>query len=221
MRVTAVVVAAGLGKRFGSAKQFAALRGKPLVDWCLEAFEDHPDVSDMVLVLPAAEVHKDYGSIYPKLRAVVAGGRERQDSVGQGLDCVEPESETHLVLVHDGVRPLVGPELISRVIQAARESGAAVPGLPVEETLKEISGGEVTRTLDRRSIVRVQTPQGFSCALLKAALEAARDDGRYGTDEAVLVERMGRTVRVVPGDPRNIKVTTPSDLRMAEALLEG
>ena len=217
--VTAVIVAAGQGRRFGSAKQFASLKGMPLVYWCLERFEKHPEVDDLVLVLPPEEEKETYLKRYKKLRAVVPGGRERQDSVRNGFEKVAPD-EAGIVLVHDGVRPLLGESLISRVIQAARESGAAVPGLPTEDTIKEVQGREILRTRDRGSLFRVQTPQGFSYPVLKKALESATRDAFYGTDEAMLVERLGLKVVLVEGDPRNIKITNPSDLRVAEALLE-
>jgi 2-C-methyl-D-erythritol 4-phosphate cytidylyltransferase len=217
-RTAAIIVAAGMGRRFGSAKQFVSLKGKPVVEWCLEAFNAHPRVLDIVLVLPRAEMGESFSREFSKLRAVVEGGTERQDSVRNGLARVAMlGAET--VLVHDGVRPLVSGELISRVIEAAEETGAAVPGLPVEETVKDVEGTQIRRTLERSSLVRVQTPQGFFYWILQEALEAARRDSFYGTDEAALVERLGRPVAVVPGDERNIKITTPLDLKTAEAFL--
>ena len=218
-RVAALIVAAGSGRRFGSAKQFALLRGRTLVEWCLEAFGSHPRVGDIVLVLPEADLRPDLGRAYPKVRAVVGGGRERQDSVRQGFARLDPTA-TDLVLIHDGVRPLVGADLITRVIDAAAESGAAAPGLALEETIKEVEGSLIRRTIDRTGLARVQTPQGFSYALLKEALASALCQDFRGTDEAMLVERLGRPVTLVKGDPRNIKVTTPLDLKMAEAFLE-
>jgi 2-C-methyl-D-erythritol 4-phosphate cytidylyltransferase len=114
---------------------------------------------------------------------------------------------------------LVSEDLIDRVIEAAREAGAAVPAIPVEDTIKLVEGDEVSRTLDRERLFRVQTPQGFSYPVLKAALDKATEESFYGTDEASLVERIGRKVFVVQGDPKNIKITTPEDLRIAEAFL--
>lgn len=218
-RVAAIIVAAGSGRRFGSAKQFAPLRGRMLVEWCLSAFERHPGVSDIVLVLPPDELKREFRSATTKLRAVVEGGAERQDSVSRGFASVAPAGDG-LVLVHDGARPLVSAELISRVIEAAGLTGAAVPGLALDETVKEVAESRVMRTLDRRGLARVQTPQGFSYPILKEALEAAARDYFRGTDEAMLVERLGRPVALVPGDPRNIKITTALDLKAAEAYLE-
>ena len=217
--VTAIIVAAGRGQRFGSAKQFVMLKGLPLVYWSLERFEKHPEVDDIVLVVPAEEEKETFLKRYKKLKAVVAGGKERQDSVRQGFLQVKP-GDAEIVLIHDGVRPLVSEGLITRVIRAAREKGAAVPGLMVEDTIKEARAGDVIRTPDRQSLFRVQTPQGFSYSALKEALDRATQDQFYGTDEATLVERLGGRVGLVEGDPRNIKITNPLDLKVAEALLE-
>ncbi len=218
--VAVIIVAAGRGKRFGSAKQFAILKGLPLVYWSLERFEKHPEVDRIVLVIPPEEEKETFLRRYKKLQAVVPGGTERQDSVGQGFDQIDP-SRTGVVLVHDGVRPLLSEGLITRVIQAAREKGAAVPGVALDETIKEAKGEDVIKTHERNSLYRIQTPQGFSYALLKEALESAARDKFYGTDEAMLLERLGKRVVMVEGDPKNIKITNPSDLKVAEALLEA
>jgi 2-C-methyl-D-erythritol 4-phosphate cytidylyltransferase len=217
--VAAIIVAAGRGKRFGSAKQFAILKGLPLVYWSLERFEKHPEVDRIVLVIPPQEEKETFLRRYKKLQAVVPGGTERQDSVGQGFEQIDP-SRTGIVLVHDGVRPLLSEGLITRVIHAARDKGAAVPGVALDETIREARGEDVIKTHDRNSLYRIQTPQGFSYALLKEALESAVRDKFYGTDEAMLLERLGMRVVLVEGDPKNIKITNPSDLKVAEALLE-
>lgn len=217
--VAAIIVAAGRGKRFGSAKQFAILKGLPLVYWSLERFEKHPEVDRIVLVIPPEEEKGTFLRRYKKLQAVVPGGTERQDSVWQGFKQIDP-SRTGIVLVHDGVRPLLSEGLITRVIHAARDKGAAVPGVALDETIKEAKGEDVIKTHDRNSLYRIQTPQGFSYALLKEALESAARDKFYGTDEAMLLERLGKRVVVVEGDPKNIKITNPSDIKVAEALLE-
>src|SRR4030042_4393217 len=218
-KVSAIIVAAGAGKLFGSAKQFALLRGKPVLERSLEAFEAHPEVDEIVLVLPAEEGGARYGKGGGKVVAVVRGGERRQDSVVRGFEKVD-SLPADIVLVHDGVRPLVSREVITRVIAAARKCGAAVAAVPVEDTIKEAAGGLVVRTLEREDLLRVQTPQAFSGEVLDRALKKAREDGFYGTDEAALVERTGHPVVVVPGDRRNIKITTAADLKIAEALLE-
>jgi len=219
-RASVLVVAAGLGKRFGQRKQFVYLEGKPVLEWTLEAFQAHAEVEAIVLVLPDEADRKHYQMRYGKVVDVVRGGDERQDSVWQGFRLLDPVA-TELVLVHDGARPLVGPALIDRVIAAALTDGAAVPVLPVEDTLKEVSGDRIVGTADRSRLLRVQTPQGFLYPVLKQALDTARRDRFTGTDEAALVERVGLPVRAVEGDARNIKITTPLDLKIAEALLHA
>jgi 2-C-methyl-D-erythritol 4-phosphate cytidylyltransferase len=219
-RVSAIIVAAGEGKRFGSAKQFTILHGKPILDWSLEKFEGHPGVAEIVLVLPDDKRKAAYLGRGRKVAAVVAGGTKRQDSVCRGVEALDPE-RADIVLVHDGVRPLVSRALITRVIEETQIKGAAIPVVPVEETVKEVSGDEVVRTLDRERLYRVQTPQGFLYPALKKALQRARGENYWGTDEAVLLERAGEKVAVVVGDPRNIKITTPLDLKIAEVWLDS
>ena len=217
---SAIIVAAGAGTRFGEMKQFAYLRAKPVLEWTLERFEAHDEVGAVVLVLPDEQDMKHYRMRYAKIVDIVRGGEKRQDSVWQGfrlLSAAAPE----VVLVHDGARPLVGADLITRVIAAARADGAAVPVLPIEDTVKEVRDGRVAGTVDRTLLFRAQTPQGFRYDVLKKALDAARRDRFYGTDEAALVERVGLPVTAVAGDPRNIKITTPVDIPIAEALLDA
>ncbi len=219
-RTSAIIVAAGAGKRFGEMKQFSYLRGKPVLEWTLERFQAQAEVDAVVLVLPDEQDLKHYRMRYAKIIDIVRGGERRQDSVWQGFRLLDPTA-AEVVLVHDGARPLVGAELVSRVIAAARAEGAAVPVLPVEETIKEVQDGRVVRTVDRSRLARAQTPQGFRYDVLKKALEAARRDRFYGTDEAMLAERVGIAVSAVEGDPRNIKITTPVDLKIAEGLLDA
>ena len=216
----AIIVAAGQGRRFGSAKQFAALKGRPILDWTLDAFESHPQVAEIVLVLPDEMDGARFIGRHPKISAVVRGGRRRQDSVRRGFARVRAGAGD-VVLVHDGVRPLVSADVISRVIREAARRGAAVPVVPVEDTIKEAFRGKVVRTVDRAHLYRVQTPQGFSYAVLDKALRLAGRERLMVTDDSALAELAGAEVRAVQGDPRNIKVTTPSDLILAEALLDA
>lgn len=218
-KVTAIIVAAGEGQRFGAPKQFAPLKGKPVLEWCLESFNTHVQVGNIVLVLMSDIEKERYIRRFPKISAVVTGGKQRQDSVMVGFGQIDPQ-ETGYVLIHDGVRPLVDHALLSRVIAATREYGAAIPVISIEDTVKVVMDNMVLRTLDREELRRVQTPQGFSYAILEAALERARKDGYFGTDEAALVERMGQQIVSVEGDHRNIKITTPEDIRIAEVYLE-
>jgi 2-C-methyl-D-erythritol 4-phosphate cytidylyltransferase len=219
-RTSVLVVAAGAGKRFGERKQFAFLRGKPVLEWTLERFQAHGEVDAVVLVLPDEQDLKHYRMRYDKIVDIVRGGERRQDSVWQGFRLLRAAAG-EVVLVHDGARPLVAADLVSRVIAAARADGAAVPVLPVEETIKEVQDGHVVRTVDRSRLARSQTPQGFRYEVLKKALEEARRDRFHGTDEAMLAEWAGIPVSTVPGDPRNIKITTPVDLKIAEGLLDA
>ena len=229
IRTAVIIVAAGAGKRFGEPKQFAYLRGKPVLEWTLEMFEGHPDVDAIVLVLPEEQSLKHYRMRYAKVVDCVPGGERRQDSVWQGFRLLAAKEPPEMVLVHDGARPLVRTDLVGRVLAAARENGAAVPVLEIEDTIKEVTPaagsdgreGRVTGTVDRTFLARAQTPQGFRFEVLQKALEAARRDRFFGTDEAALAERLGLPVATVPGDPRNIKITTPVDISLAEALLDA
>ncbi|HUU52154.1 MAG TPA: 2-C-methyl-D-erythritol 4-phosphate cytidylyltransferase [Candidatus Heimdallarchaeota archaeon] len=218
-KVTAIVVAAGEGQRFGAPKQFAPLRKKPVLEWCLRSFDTHVQVAEIVLVLMSDIEKEEYIRRFPKISAVVTGGEHRQDSVIAGFNQIDPQ-KTGFVLIHDGVRPLVDHALLSRVIAATKENGAAVPVIAIEDTVKAVEGDKVLRTVDREQLRRVQTPQGFSYSILKAALDQAREDNYYSTDEAVLIERIGQEIVIVEGDPRNIKITTPDDIRIAEMYLE-
>ncbi len=218
--VSAIIVAAGAGRRFGQMKQFVYLRGKPVLEWTLERFQAHEEVGAIILVLPDERDRKHYQMRYGKILDVVRGGEERQDSVWQGFRLLG-QATTELVLIHDGARPLADGSLITRVIGETRTGGACVPVIPLEDTVKEVRDGRVVRTLDRTQNYRVQTPQGFLYPVLKQAMDAARRDRFYGTDEAMLVERVGLPVRTVTGDPGNIKITTPLDLKIAEALLDA
>ena len=154
-----------------------------------------------------------------RVAGIVPGGAERQESVFQGLRAAPP---AELVAVHDGARPLISSSLIARCVEAAREHGAAAPALPVVDTLKRLDAeGRMRETVDRRSLVAIQTPQVFRRELLLEAHEAAARDRFTGTDDASLVERLGHPVFPVPSDLRNLKITTPEDLSLAEALLAG
>jgi len=215
----AIIVAGGRGSRFGGDKLFASLGGIPVLERTLSIFEKDPRVSRVVLVLRADLVNADWGRRFQKLAAVVPGGRDRHGSVRAGFFAVE-KTKPDIVLVHDAVRPLAGRDLIARVIDGALRWGAAAPVLPLEDTIKKVKGGRISGTLDREELGRVQTPQAFRREVLAAAMQQAGLDGFRGTDEASLVERMGGEVAAVAGEPRNLKITTPEDLIIAEALLE-
>jgi 2-C-methyl-D-erythritol 4-phosphate cytidylyltransferase len=224
MPAVAILVAAGRGERMGTErpKAFLDLVGQPLLLHAARAFDDASAVELVVAVVPEGEVEAArgiLGSLTTSL-AVVGGGRRRQDSVLQGLKQV-PDGFEGVVLVHDAARPLVDVDLIEDVVRAAKEEGAALPVLPVVDTVKRLREGRVVETLDRGELGAAQTPQGFRFDLLVAAYEAAFRDQVTVTDEAMAVERLGAPVRVVPGSPRNRKITTPEDLAWAQSLVAG
>ena len=221
-----IVVAAGQGVRFGGGgpKQFHELRGSPLLLHSLRPFLSHPAVAEVVVVLPASAAAAPPEWLAPlmgdRLR-VVPGGGARMDSVEAGFRALGQESA--IVLVHDGARPFPDPAVIDTIIAEARRGVGAIAAVPLHDTLKEAMDGpavppRVARTVPRTRLWRAQTPQGFPRAMLESALHAARADGFVGTDEASLVERTGATVVLVPDSETNLKVTTPDDLRIAEAL---
>jgi 2-C-methyl-D-erythritol 4-phosphate cytidylyltransferase len=219
--VWAVVPAAGQGLRMGQRKPGLVVAGLPILRWTLDVLEATPGIDGVVVAVPAEEVPPWRGQLAGcrKVRAVVAGGAERQESVRLGLEGVP--AEVGWVAVHDGVRPCITPALVERVMAEARAHGAAIAALPVAETLKRGADGWVTDTVARDGLWAVQTPQIFRADLLREAHRRARADGVLGTDDAVLVERLGVRVRLVPGLPGNLKITRPDDLGLAEAWLRG
>jgi 2-C-methyl-D-erythritol 4-phosphate cytidylyltransferase len=211
-QVWSVVVAGGSGLRFGTLKQFALLAERPVVEWAVAACR--ASSSGVVLVLPPGAV--DSAAFGADM--VVEGGATRTESVGRGVAAVPETAE--VIVVHDAARPLASEDLFRAVIDAVTVGGAggAVPGTPVSDTIKVVDGsGLVTATLNRDALVAVQTPQAFAADLLRQA----HAGGTQATDDAALVEALGATVRVVPGDPRNLKITTPADLDAAEHFLRG
>lgn len=212
-QVWVVVVAAGAGTRFGRPKQFEVLGGRRVVDRAVEAARSVAD--GVVLVLPDAPGGSPPAEGFPGADAVVAGGDTRSASVRAGLAAV-PEA-AGVVVIHDAARPLAGPALFRSVVDAVRRGAdGALPGVAPSDTVKRVgAGGVVEETLDRSRLVLVQTPQAFRAGPIRAAHAA----GGEATDDAALVEAGGGRVVVVPGDPRNIKLTGPADLAVAEALL--
>lgn len=224
MRVVAIIPAAGAGQRMGGPieKQFLRLRGIPVLAHTLKAFDQSPEVDGVVIVVGARQrqvLKKKVLGPHPceKLLRVVTGGPKRQDSVARGLEAVPSECE--LVVVHDGARPLVSVELLGSVLGAADSYGAALAAIPARDTVKRAEGRLVVATLVREEIWLAQTPQAFHFALLRRAYEEAASTQAAVTDDAALVERLGVPVHLVPGSEDNIKVTTPTDLILAEALL--
>ena len=222
--VGVVIVAAGRGERLGGSqpKQFLPIAGIPMLLRAIRPFACHAEVRQVVVVLPAGDAATPPGWLAPHVGdtlCVVAGGLERRDSVALGLDALDVACS--IVLVHDAARPFVSRDVLDAVIAAARAGEGAVPAVPVADTLKQSGdGARVERTVPRDGLWRAQTPQGFPRALLARAHAQARHDGVTGTDDAFLVERLGGSVRLVAGDPRNLKITTAEDLALAEVLAE-
>jgi 2-C-methyl-D-erythritol 4-phosphate cytidylyltransferase len=238
LNVVAVVVAAGSGSRLPGAveKQFLPIGGRPIVVHALAALTAAPEVGAIVLAVPRGREEFARREIagargVSRVAAVVAGGATRAESVRLALAAIP--AATDWVLVHDAVRPFATPALVARVLAAACETGAAIPALPLVDTVKRVSAarasnagapGEsagsraVVETIDRTGLWAAQTPQAFGQRLLLEALRSAGDDAAAATDCAALVERVGGTVRVVEGEPWNIKITGPDDLVLAEAI---
>lgn len=219
---SAIIVAAGTGTRLGSSvrKGFISLAGAPMVLHTVRAVERAEAVTGIVVVVGGPDVPAARSLFpsreFPKVTAVVAGGAERQDSVYAGLQHAQ---NAGIVLVHDGARPLVSPAILDAVIRAAAESGAASAGLPMRETVKEVSGGVASGSVDRNRLWIAHTPQAFRADLLRDAHERARSAGIQAPDDAALVERLGHPVRMVEDSPANLKITVPDDLALAEALM--
>lgn len=222
MQVTAIVVAAGAGARMGGSvnKHLLPLAGRPIVVHTLEAFE-RCSVIDTIVLVGGEERLDIYQSLVveyglAKVRAVVAGGESRQDSVSHGL---AQAAEADIIAVHDGARPLVSQRVIVAVVEQAARHGAALVAVPAKDTIKASANGEfVSETLPRERLWQAQTPQAFRADILRRAQREAA--GFVGTDDAALVERLGLPVKIVLGDYSNIKITTADDLVMAERLLQ-
>ncbi|MGN0135792.1 2-C-methyl-D-erythritol 4-phosphate cytidylyltransferase [Anaerotignum sp.] len=222
---TAVIVAAGKGKRMGTeiSKQFLPLCGKEILTHTVEKFEQSAAIRDIILVTSADALQdvwdmvQEYG--WKKVVSVTEGGKERQDSVYQGLK--QLGKDTEIVLIHDGVRPFVTEKIIEESIAVALEMGSCVAGVPAKDTIKVCDGENIAvATPDRSTLWQIQTPQTFRKELILQAYEAARADGFLGTDDASLAEHSGYPVKVIMGSYRNIKITTREDLLIGEAFLK-
>ena len=217
----AVIVAAGTASRMGGIdKVMAPLKGEPMIVRTVRTFQACDAISEIVivtredLIVPITNLCRDMS----KVKAVVRGGKSRQESVGLGLNALS--GKVKLAAIQDGARPLITWEVIDRTVRAANSYGAAAPAIPVKDTIKVVEGRVVKNTPDRSTLFAVQTPQVFDFDLLRGALKKAEQDGSAVTDDCSAVELMGMSVKIVEGDERNIKVTTPMDLKIAEMLLE-
>lgn len=221
--VTAIIVAGGLGTRMnaGVPKQFMLLKGKPVVQWSLECFEQTPIIDKIVLVLPRAWVDEGRDKLISfdpiKPFAIVAGGNTRQESVKAGIDAISDREGW--VIIHDGARPGVSPELVTSALNSAKKLGNAVCAIPSTDTLVRAAEGAVVENLDRSQIFRVQTPQIFRLSQMRRAIENAFSKGISATDDAGLIRELGEKIFLVDGSELNSKVTRPEDLFLLEALL--
>lgn len=219
----AIIVAAGSGTRFGTKqpKQFVEICGKPLIIHTIERFEFCSAIDEIVLVLPAGGIENfqiasgKYN--LKKLSKIVAGGKTRAESVLNGLNSIDDKT-VEIVAVHDGARPLVSIEEISRTIEKARETGAACLVADVTDTIKEVFDGKIIRTIDRANLRRALTPQAFRYKILRKAFDQI-DLNEAATDECFLVEKLGVEIAFVEGNASNIKITTPEDFTVAESFL--
>lgn len=217
----AVIVAAGSASRMGGIdKVMAPLQGEPMVLRTIREFQNCDAIREIVvvtrpdLIIPIMSLVQGLD----KVKAVVAGGQTRQESVSLGLNALS--DKVKLAAIQDGARPLVTWQVIDRVVRAANSYGAAAPAIPVKDTIKTVQGGLVKETPDRKLLYAVQTPQVFDLDLLRGALKKAKEDGAEVTDDCSAVERLGMRVKIVEGDERNLKITTPFDLAVAKMLLE-
>ena len=222
---TAVIVAAGKGRRMGTeiSKQFLPLCGKEILAHSVEKFEKAEKIRDIVLVTgedslqDIRDMAQEYG--WKKITSVVAGGKERQDSVWNGLQAVS--ADTEIVLIHDGVRPFVTEDILNHSIETAVEMGGCVAGVPAKDTIKVCNGENIAvATPDRSTLWQIQTPQTFRKELILQAYQKAKAEGFAGTDDASLAEYSGCPVKVIMGSYRNIKITTKEDLLIGEAFLK-
>jgi len=235
MKVIVIIPAAGLGtrmappgKKTSASKQFLEIEGTPIVFHTLRVFARNQQVTQIVVALRKNEMDQFRRQLEKeKLAAkveMVEGGEHRQQSVANAVAHIKAQ-DGDVVLVHDAVRPFVDDEIIASVIREVEKHGAAIAGLPAVDTIKQVEraaeGAIITSTIPRERVVQAQTPQGFRYELIRRAFASAAADGFMGTDEASLVERLGESVWVVMGSARNIKITTPADLELAEFLIKS
>ena len=217
----AVIVAAGSASRMaGIDKVMAPLEGEPMLLRTVRAFQDSDVIKEIVVVTRPDLLMQVTGLCknLTKVTAVVAGGKDRPESVRLGMNALS--DKVKLAAIQDGARPLITGAVIDRTVRAANTYGAAAPGIPVKDTIKTVKGGLVSETPDRSTLKAVQTPQVFDVNLLRGALAKAKADGVQVTDDCTAVENLGMSVKIVEGDERNIKVTTPMDLKLAQMLME-
>jgi len=222
--VSAIIVGAGTGNRLGSdrPKQYLSVAGKPVLYYTLKKFEECAQVDAIIVVVArdwmvhvSTEIVDKFG--FEKVRKVVDGGRERQDSVWAGLLATD---SSEWVAIHDAVRPFISTRKLEEVIRAGKDFGGAILALPPRDTIKTEHDGFVESTPERKHLWAVQTPQVFEYELLRSAYRQAMSDNFVSTDDSALVERLGHKVKIVEGEANNIKITVPLDLKLAELIIE-
>lgn len=220
-KTTAIIATTGKGRRFGNEKKnYIALSGKPVVARTIQAFNDCPLIDNIIVVVSAGDIETCLAEIVDKynlekVTKIIEGGQERQDSVKKGFDAIK--SDSTIVLIHDGGRPLVSNKIIEDTVNETIKSGAAITAVPVKDTIKEVAGNKVVKTVPRDSLISVQTPQGFKVEILKEAYE--KSSNNKATDESMIVEEAGFSVSIIEGSYENIKITTPEDLLFAEEII--
>ncbi|HXY62318.1 MAG TPA: 2-C-methyl-D-erythritol 4-phosphate cytidylyltransferase [Nitrospirota bacterium] len=225
-KVTALIPAAGMGKRMGKtmAKQFLTLGDKPMLAHTLLVFQRASEIDEIIPILSQEDMENCLHEVIEqyhitKVKTLVVGGKERQDSVSHGLRKLEKDAS--IVVVHDGVRPFVTTGMIKETVDLAKKGECVAVGVPIKDTIKEVDNkGVVRNTLERNKLWAIQTPQTFPLKILLRAYEESYKNKTYGTDDATLVERSGGKVRVIMGSYENIKITTPEDLFLAEEILK-
>lgn len=219
MKISAIIVAAGKGVRFGSKKQFSFLGKKRVIEVTLAKFLKIPEIINIVVVLPKKDLTR-HAVVRPRVHGaasrikIIAGGATRQHSVYNGLFALPPD--TDIVIIHDGVRPFVSEKIIRNSILSAWKYGASIAAVPVKDTVKIARNGFVVSTTDRKNIFLAQTPQTFRYLLIMKAYKKAFKEKYFSTDDSALVERLGKKIKIVLGDYKNIKITTRDDLRDAD-----
>lgn len=216
MKTVAIITAAGYGKRMGRPKQFIEIGCKPILERTLTVFNGTKVVDEMILVVNPEDVERSKKLKFSKLKKIIAGGKERQDSVFNGLKALPEDAE--IVAIHDGARPFVSEQIIEKAISEAKDFGAVVVGVPVKDTIKSVTsnGNRVTGTLNRDELWAAQTPQVFKKDIIVRAYQCKH----RVTDDAMLVEKLGIPVKMVMGSYQNIKITTTEDLKIAQGILK-
>ncbi|MHB8829105.1 MAG: 2-C-methyl-D-erythritol 4-phosphate cytidylyltransferase [Syntrophales bacterium] len=226
-KTAAIIPSGGTGRRMGGRipKQYLLLAGLPILVHALRPFQASPAIDEIILAVPGEDVEQVKENIVErycvsKVKLVVAGGKERQDSIRNALACIADETE--IIVIHDGVRPLVTTDLIEIAVSRAGEVGAVAVGIDIRDTVKRVDkAGKIEETVPRDGLWRTQTPQAFKREIIVAAYRAAYEAGFYGTDDASLVERTGIPVWMIPGDRENLKVTTQEDMMLCEMILRS